>query len=557
MASTYPVDDASSSFTLDSPGPTVVTAGDLEDEVHYSTIEPQSSFRRMADLNFIVSDFPYRYEGELPQDTVARLTSYFRQQPSHVDEGLLSIHHWVNRCLSCTVPELRTTITEVYRENRVFWSILPELFYQFGHRLSYTKTREIRDLITQLLAQFAKLTAFLLNLDVRNLSRQPTTEESFSGLMSPHYLRVLSALPHPEEPYLANGIERNPNPLDPLEMFQSSFGISLTTILSFIEYNSAALPQFPRTIMDNLVFGCFIVQAIVRDSFQKQFYPVGVPQNVLERSRHSLFLGYKCFVLLSSAIDLVIEKSINNLSQENATSISLYSSEILKYTLQGSHPEAIQRVQQYRQEHPQVPSQYIHEAMALEWRFQIYCKLIRSRQMQLRVSAAASMCEDLVTQWKRYQDRQQEPLDDTQPFLEYLRYLSDYITRTGIVDYILGPTCHPEITTTSGNIVGFLGVTKTYTAAQTNLMWQTLTSTQDPRIAEALVKMMVKVTVLLQATDLIFFLEKFQHVPVDSFTPVMRDLFDNITELLIKPQLSQPAPTPSYEPTLTFTNSHS
>ncbi|KAI1124983.1 hypothetical protein F5Y10DRAFT_248045 [Nemania abortiva] len=549
MAPTHSVDDASSSSsTLDSPGPAGISVEDLEDDVQFSTIELQPSLRRPADLNFIVSEFPYRYEGELPQDTVARLSNYFRQQPGHVDEGLLSIHNWLNRCIACARPELRTTIIEIYRENRVFWSVLPDLFYHFGQRLNYTKTREIRDLVTQLLAQFAKLTAFLLNLDIRNLSLQRSTEESFSGLMSPPYLRVLAHLPHPEEPYLASGVERNPHPLDPLEVFQSSYGTSLATVVSFIEYHTTSLPQFPRIIMDNLVSSCFIVQSIVRESFQKQVYPLSVSKGILERSRTSLVLGYQCFTLLSSAIDMVMEKSINNLSQENASSISYYLSEILRHTLHGNyHPEAAQRVQQYHQEHPQVPTQYIFEAMALEWRFQIHCKLIRSRQMQLRVSAAASMCEELVTLWKRYQDRQQEPLEDTQPFLDYLRYLSSYITRTGIVDYILGPTCHPEITTTSANIVGFLAVTKTYTTAQTNLMWQTLTSTQDPRIAEALVKMMLKVTLLLQPTDLIFFLGKFQHVPIDSFTPVMRELFDNITELLGKAHSPQPAPTLSYE----------
>ncbi|KAI0434002.1 hypothetical protein F5Y09DRAFT_350094 [Xylaria sp. FL1042] len=548
MAPTHPIDDASSSSsTLDSPGTAGISVDDLEDDAQSSPIEQQSSFRRVADLGSIVSDFPYRYECELAHDTVARLLNYFRQQPGNVDEGLLSILNWLNQCLLCARYEHRASIVEVYRESRAFWVALPDLFYQFGQRLNYAKTREIRDLITQLLAQFAKLTSFLLTLDIRNLSQGTTTEESFAGLMSPHYLRVLSALPHPEEPYLVNGVERNPNPLDPLEMFQSSYGASLTMLVSFIEDHVTALPQFPRIIMDNLNASCFLVQAIVRESLQKHAYPVGVSQSILERSRNSLALGYKCFILLSNAIDTVMEKSINTLSQENATTYAFYASEILRHTLQGNHPEAVQRVQQYRNEHPQVSLQYTFEAIALEWRFHIYCKLIRSRQMQLRVSAAASMCEDLVAQWKRYQDRQQEPLEDTQPHLDYLRYLSDYITRTGIVDYILGPTCHPEITTTSGNIIGFLGVTKTYTIAQTNLMWQTLTSTQDPRIAEALVRMMVKVTLLLQPVDLVFFLEKFQNVPIDAFTPIMRDFFDNITELLIKPLMPQPAPTASYE----------
>ncbi|KAI1824914.1 hypothetical protein F4861DRAFT_224655 [Xylaria intraflava] len=548
MAPVHPVDDtSSSSSTLDSPEIAVISVEGLEDDVRFSTIEPQPSFRRTAELNAIVSDFPYRCEGELPHDTVIRLVAFFRQQPANVDEGLMPIHNWLNRCLNCARFEHQATILQVYRDYRLFWSVLPELFYQFSLRLNYTKTREIRDLIVQLLAQCGKLTAFLMNMDIASLSQGTVTEESLTGLVSPQYLRVLAALPHTEEPYVINGAERIPNPLDPLEVFQSSHSTSLAVVSTFIEYHTTALPSFPRIVLDHLVCCCAVVQAIVRDSVQKQAAPVGLSQNVLERSRKNLVLGFKCFSLFSGAIDLAIEKWINNLSPENANSIIFYSSDLLKYGLRSNYPEAMQRIQKYSQEHPQVPPQHVCDAIATQWRFEIYCKLIRSRQMQLRVSAASSMCDDLVTQWKRYQDRQHEPQEDTQPYLDYLRYISDYLTRTGIVDYILGPTCHPEITTSSGNIIGFLGVTKTYTTAQTNLMWQTLTSTQDPRIAEALVRMIVKVTLLLQPADLVFFLEKFQHVPVDSFTTIMRELFDNITEHLIKPILPQPPPIASYE----------
>ncbi|KAI3337478.1 hypothetical protein HD806DRAFT_41673 [Xylariaceae sp. AK1471] len=545
MAPTHPVEDASSSSVLDSPEEEAgISVEDLEkdvefEDVQFSTIDPHSAFRRATGLSSIVSDFPFRCEGESPLDTAARLVTYFRQQPGNVDEGVLPIHTWLNRCVSYARSELRATVLEAFRENRAFWTYLPELFYHIAPRLHYTKPKEIRDLITELLALFAKLTAFLLVIDVRNLSHGTITEESLADLMCINYLRTLAGFPHPEDPYLANGAERNPHPLDPFVIFQSSQGCSLAVLVSFIEYHTTVLSQFPRKVMDHLTPSCYLAHTIVRDSPNTQ--------GTLERSRNNLALGYKCFALLSNAIDLVIEKSINSLSHDNAQHLIQYSSSILKLSLQGDHPEAMQRVQQYRQEHPLVPHQYTVQAIALEWRFQIYCKLIRSRQMQLRVSAAERMCDDLVVEWKRYQDRQQEPLEDIQPNLDYLHYLSDFIMRTGIVDYILGPTCHPEITATSFNIVGFLGVTKTYTTAQTDLLWQTLTSTQDPRIAEALVRMMVRVTPLIQPGDLIFLLDKFKHVSVDSFTPIMRDLFDNITDLLIKFPQPQPPPFASYE----------
>ncbi|KAJ3567288.1 hypothetical protein NPX13_g6822 [Xylaria arbuscula] len=547
MVATRSTDDASSSSsTLDSPEIAGISVEDLEDDVTSSPIEQQPVFRGAADLGFIVSDFPYRYEGELPHDTVHRLCNYFRQQPGNVDEGLLTIHNWVHQCLLSASLEHWAPITDIYRENRAFWAVLPDLFYQIGQRLNYTKTREIRDLVTQLLAQFAKLTAFLLTLDVHNLAQGAVTEESYTGLMSPSYLRIVAVLSGAEDPYFTNGVERNPDPLDPVEIFQSSYGVSLATVVSFIELHLVALAQFPRIVMDNLTSACAITHAIIRECAQKQAHPIGTAP-IMERSRISLALGYKCFTLLSGAIKTAMEKSINHLSQEVASSFAFYLSDTLKYTLQSNNPETLQHTQLYRQEHPQVPPQHINEAIAMEWRFDLYCRLIRSRQMQLRVSAASSMCDDLVNHWKRYQDRQHEPSEEIQPYLDYMRYMSDYITHTGIVDYILGPTCHPEISTTSGNIIGFLGVTRTYTVTQTNLMWQTLTSTQDPRIAEALVKMMVRVTQLLSTQDLMFLLEKFKEVPIDSFSPIMREFFDNITEHLTKYLMSQPAPTAFHE----------
>ncbi|KAI0969306.1 hypothetical protein F4678DRAFT_439977 [Xylaria arbuscula] len=548
MGPNYPGDDASSSpSTLGSPRIAGATIEDLEDEDRSSPIEQQSSSRRTVDLGSIVSEFPYRCEGELPQDTVVRLTNYFRQHPGNVDEVLLSILNWLNQSLSCARFEHRTAIVEVYRENRAFWIILPELFYQVGQRLNFEKTKEPRDLITQLLAQFAKLTAFLLALDTRNLSQGTITEESFAVVMSPPYLRTLSTLPHPEDPYLTNGVESGPNPSDPLEIFQSSYGASLDMLVSFIEQHATALPHFARIIMDNITNSCFSVQAILRECVPRQAHSPGLSQSILERSQNNLALGFKCFTLLSNAIDMVIEKSINTLSPETAGSFTFYTSEILKHTLQGNHIAATQRIQQYREEYPQVAPKFTREGIAVEWRFDIYCRLIRSRQMQLRVSAAAAMCDDLVAQWRQYQERQQEPPEELQPHLDYLRNLSGFITRTGIVDYILGPTCHPEITIQSANIIGFLGVTRTYSFEQTDLLWHTLTSTQDPRIADALVKMMSKITSLLQSVDLSFLVEKFQHVPIDSFTPIMRDFFDNLTELLTKFVVPQPAPTTSYE----------
>ncbi|KAI5922223.1 ubiquitin carboxyl-terminal hydrolase [Camillea tinctor] len=505
---------------------------DLEEiaatESHIDLLEDD----RAHHLGIAMLDFPYHSEGEPYHETINRLVNYFRSQPLNADEALFSLQGWLGRFVSCAEPELYPMVIEVYRENRLFWQALPEVFYLIFLRHNLVKSRETRELLVNIIGLYARLTAFLLAIDCRTLEIVATTEGSELDLVSPTFMRFFGHMMLREENYLPNGYgsDGNSDLLEALELFQKGpGGSSVAKLVKFAELHRSILLRFPKKAMENLSTSCMIMNSIVRDSHQKNAFGVGFPQGILDRSRTNLALGHRYFNIVSSLLAVVVEKSINNLAQEHASTITGCLTEILRYSAQGTHVEAIDLVQGHRQEHPDVSHQFTYEAISLEWRFGVFCGLVRSRQMQLRVTAVNQMCEDLVAQWRKYQDHLELP-EDVHLHLDYLRYLSHYIMRTGIVDYILGPTCHPEISQASFNIVGFLAVTKTYTVAHTELLWQTLTSTQDPRVSEALVRMMLKVILLLHEDCLPYFLDKFQGVSIDSFTPFIRDLFDNVTK---------------------------
>jgi len=152
MSPAHPVDDVSSSSSvLDSPEEAAISVEELE-KVHFSMSDVQPTAPRPG-LNSMVSRFPYRYEGELLQDTVVRLTTYFRQrgssnllscistitnarnlEPGNVDDAILTIQSWLGHCLEYALPELRATIIQVYRENRTFWNVLTDMFYSIAQR---------------------------------------------------------------------------------------------------------------------------------------------------------------------------------------------------------------------------------------------------------------------------------------------------------------------------------------------------------------------------------------------------------------------------------------
>ncbi|KAI1808395.1 hypothetical protein F4811DRAFT_559152 [Daldinia bambusicola] len=513
-------EDASSSASeLGSPEVSIIPNED--DSILYGggltlTSLPES---RVAEFSAAMLDFPYHTSGESYHETVVRLAEYFRQQSSHVDDALHLLSNWLNTYLSYAHIEFYPMVIEAYQENRDFWQTLPDLFFSIGLRHGSSKSNHTRDIVSQMFAQIARLTRFLLE------------EGSDFDLISPNFLRLFGNVTSKEENNpIANGYisGTHPGALEPLDILQARSDGLLTYLSRFTELITSNLTRFPKKVMDNLVGAAWLTECLLRDSHRKLSPPNFYSPAVLERSRKNMVFGLKFFATVSEAMDIVIEKFINNLGSDTAMSLINSLTSIFRSSLSNDIIEAAQMLEDHREMHPDLQDRFRQEALSFEWRMRICCKLVKSRQMQLRVAATSHLCEDLVMQWRAYMERQ-DPGDE---YLGYIRYLSSYLVKTGIVDYLLGPTCHPEITQTSFNIVGFLAVTKTYTAAQTELLWQTLTSTQDPRISDAIVRMMSKVVSLLEPDSLIYMCEKFYSLPIESFSSSMRDLFDQVTKQL-------------------------
>ncbi|KAI1143859.1 hypothetical protein F5Y05DRAFT_8632 [Hypoxylon sp. FL0543] len=531
MIQVPPVEDTSSSASeLDS---SVVPAVSIEDDIALYGADPAVALLsdgRAAQFSSAMLEFPYHSEGEAYHETVARLIEYFRQQPSHVDEALHLLHSWLGRYLTYAHIEFYPMVIEAYQENRQFWQSLPELFYTVAHRHGSPKTNQTREIISQMFIQIARLTGFLLAVDCRTLVHALNREDSDFDLISPGFLRLFGNITMKDENYLSNGYAYASNSAisESLDVLQASSDGLQVQLKRFTELLGTNLSRSPKKVMDNFVGVCWLMDSILRDSYRKHSYPGTYSPAALARAEKNLDYGLEFFAAVAGAMDIVIEKFTNNLSSETAMGLIATLPSILKHALLSSRGKAAQFIEDHRRNNPEILERFTTDAIPFEWKMRILCKLVTSRQMQLRVAGATTLCEDLVQHWRGYVERQ-EGGDDI-PYLAYLRYLSGYLVDTKIVDYLLGPTCHPEITQASFNIVGFLAVTKTYTAAQTDLLWQTLTSTQDPRISDAIVRMMLKVVGLLDLESLCYMCEKFYGLPIEAFSSCMRDLFEHVTK---------------------------
>jgi ubiquitin carboxyl-terminal hydrolase 34 len=114
-----------------------------------------------------------------------------------------------------------------------------------------------------------------------------------------------------------------------------------------------------------------------------------------------------------------------------------------------------------------------------------------------------------------------------------LLYFADFVIQNKIIEYLVGVGSHPEIINEGYNILGFLVVTKTYKDSQASTTWQTVTTSQDPRVVEAILRMLRKCFELQDYSSLLFLCEKVNTLRIEAFNVVMREFCDTLIRGLI------------------------
>lgn len=384
-------------------------------------------------------------------------------------------------------------------------------------------------------AAFARLTAWFVTVDlhaVRELASTPLQQ----GRRGPdlftyvylHQFHVLILQFYNSHPTENDG--RSPQSDGALYLmneFQEAQGGRLIYLAQLAKGVIDLIPTFPR-LADSLANICQVAGDVMTGATRFLSSTQGRSQpDDASTAQQRLELGHKIHTLVLDTLIMMIEKHVTQLNSDNLSCCIHALAEMLRLSLQGTHQSALDLLHEHREAYPELLHKYTIDAIAWEQRFDILVKLIQSSQMQLRVMAVTTMCTDLVACWKRYSENCGEE------GIAYLSHLAEHLIRSQLVEYILGPNCHPEITGESANIIGFLVVTKTYRQEHTDLLWQCITSSQDPRVVDALTRMTSGIINLLDYPILLAFCEKLQTLPVEGFTPAIRSLWDHAIRQIV------------------------
>lgn len=241
---------------------------------------------------------------------------------------------------------------------------------------------------------------------------------------------------------------------------------------------------------------------------------------------------YELYDVGACALAGCIEKSVNQIQPLVAIDSISHLTDLLRICFRSDCRQTQTLMREHQEKHPAIPRAESAKVIVAEWRLTMYTKLIMSSQMQLRISAAQQMSSDLVRIWRENHRDNHEPIDDLsqQPIL---RHFSNQILQSGVVAYLLGPSCHPEVTAQSSNIIGFLFASHTFTEDLMDLMWRTITTCQISGVPDSLLTTVASIANLFSPVDFFNVFRKLQTVSIENFTPTMKDFCDKVLAQLI------------------------
>ncbi|EHK45664.1 hypothetical protein TRIATDRAFT_40314 [Trichoderma atroviride IMI 206040] len=463
-------------------------------------------------------EFPYSNTQNTLLETSTRLQTYFSSQPNPDPASIQQIREWLDKFLTFAKQSNPQVVLESLRSNKSFWLYLPNIIDATINR-QYVSTTRVA--VLGLYHSFLAFTAHLLLLDSQSIQEwQSHLQPDPDGpqLFAPDYLHQLFRLKQYHEQL--RGGDFSDFPLNTpgymnvgsyfIRQLQSFLGGSIEFLGSFATALAAVVSVVPK-LVDALAP---VAQVLV--------YCLHEPADAIGlASQEQLKDVYDLWESLSSLLGVIIDKHVGHLTKDRAAMLIEALSEMLRICLPCGHDNTNRLIEDHKAEYPDLVASSDENlstsltvyAIMWEWKTDMLARLIRSTQMQLRVMAIEIMSTELIASWRRTSNHEVDPQD---PFLSHQ---GRYLLRINLVDYLTGSNCHPELVAGSSNILGFLVVTKMYSATHSDRLWQGISESQDPRAAKALTELNSSIANLLDYNELSSLCEKFQTLPIQDFNP--------------------------------------
>ena len=239
--------------------------------------------------------------------------------------------------------------------------------------------------------------------------------------------------------------------------------------------------------------------------------------------------AFRCFQSLDSKLQIFVSKQVPVLSLEVCRDLIYNLSELLNKILATSDNDLPLAILKDRLGIMETFSDTVAPIIAEEaWKFQLLRKCFLEGRMEIRIQGVESMQQELLMVHRRFvqgnHSNQQHPI---------VRFLCDFILDNKLLDYLVGVGSHAQLINRAGNIVGFLVVTFRYTERESDLIWKTVTSSQDPGVVSAILQMLQSIIHISPYETLLYLVTKLNEVPLQSWDNSMTHYTGELIRYLI------------------------
>ncbi|KAK2791273.1 hypothetical protein FQN52_004949 [Onygenales sp. PD_12] len=552
-APTEPAHQASPDTTLQTPAAISITSSPAQSpEIEVAEVEDMdqdpstSNWRSLDDVLrapeepelvriheqvSLVDAFPRFRRGIDTREAVDEISNLIERGHPHDIPIFLSIKNWFELCLN----HLNMITYETFVEDRDLWEEVPFLVEAVLRRVTDFQPDEGQGpwkCLEEYSVAFARLALHMISIDVVTLDPFPKDAAAPPDLVAKNYLPSLGwilqihnipfykTMDRAYGPEIANLVTRvNDQVTQP----------PINAIKYLSEFANALLPtlhQWPQHC-SSLVSALTVVHNAVESAFERRRYQADEELIMSPAIPETMEASYSFYRPVDTAYQSFISKKSGWITNESSESVLRYIGSTYQNIASYDHQMATRMAHDLGIDVPENarPEEYptiIH----LGWKFQVLKRYITEGRMELRVHGMETMQTDLVAVWRQH--IQGNPAGINHPIIQYLvKFLRD----NRIVEYIVGVDSHPQLISRSGNVVGFLVVTSTYTDKDTDTIWDTVTESQDPRTVAEVLGMLTRTFTMHQSSSnaLIYLCTKLIELPLNRFDARMLEYCECLT----------------------------
>ncbi|KAJ6172641.1 hypothetical protein N7470_001708 [Penicillium chermesinum] len=520
-----------SSSPVNSPEIEVAEPEDMDQDPRISTWQSvEMAYTSAADL---LDEFPKLRDNTSALDNLTRITQLVHKCDLRDANLMGRVKVWMDEC----VRSLDLLTMDAVIGEYPFWEALPTLLESFMRRdqeLRMVDDKGMWSCLEEFALDWARLTLHLMELDMqewRTSIAQPDARDV--DCISERYIEPLSWLLHVQNfPHWRVLVSLyDDEPYDLVARVRAQV-ITADTVKKLDEYTSLVLAVSNKAPSMAVVASPLTVLAnvILDKSLKEKQSPASEPDAEL--------LDPSSLQKMHQLICSVDSKWQDWVSKKSSSVRNDLSDQLLRQ-LMHSHNTLCNREEKFLRQLEESLSLEVPDDMEVKdrifiavwrWKLDVLKRHITEGRMELRAFGVETMQSDLVRLWQKYISN-----DAAGVATPFIQSIVQFIRSTKIVDYLVGVDSHPQLISRSSNIVGFLIVTSSYTNGETDVIWKTVTESQDSRIIAEVLAMLVKTFYMHVSTSplLLYICSKVLELPLDRFDTRMLDFCDNLLRVLL------------------------